>query len=311
MPKSIALLFSGQGAQRVGMGKDLSQRFAVAANRFAQADAELGYSISQIAFEGPLEELTKTLNCQVALYVYGIAVLDTLREQLGYLEVKTAAGLSLGEFTAHTAVGTFDFLTGLQLVANRSRYMEEACQATSGTMAACIGGEECEVRRIAWEAGVDVANFNSPGQIVLSGTTENIRQAIELAKSTGIRKVVPLTVAGAFHSHLMQSAQKKLEKDLAAVPIPISQTPVVSNVTACQVDEESAIRQTLAEQVTKPVRWTESVEYMIDKLGCDLFLELGPGKVVAGLVSRIRKGTEVISISDVQSLEDALRELVQ
>jgi [acyl-carrier-protein] S-malonyltransferase len=309
MPKSIALLFSGQGAQRVGMGKDLAQRYAVAANRFAQADAELGYSISQIAFEGPIEELTKTSNCQVALYVHGVAVLDLLREHLGHFQIRAAAGLSLGEFTAHTAVGTFDFLTGLRLVANRSRYMEAACIATSGAMAAYIGGDESEVRRIAREAGVDIANYNSPGQIVLSGASANIQKAIELAKGTSIRKAVPLTVAGAFHSHLMQSALEKLATDLAEVPISIPSATVISNVTARPVDTEQVIRETLAEQVTGSVRWTESVEYMIDRLGCNLFLELGPGEVVAGLVSRIRKGTNIISISDVESLDEGMAEL--
>jgi [acyl-carrier-protein] S-malonyltransferase len=305
MQKSVALLFSGQGAQRVGMGKDLSQHYAVAANRFAQADAELGYSISQIAFEGPLEELTKTSNCQVALYVHGISVLDVLRDKFGDFEIKAAAGLSLGEFTAHAVAGTFDFLTGLRLVANRSRYMEEACEATSGTMAACIGGDEGEVRRIAQEADVDIANYNSPGQIVLSGPTTNIKRAIELAKGAGIRKAVALTVAGAFHSRLMESAREKLRKDLASAPISTPKVTVISNVTASPVEEENAIRKTLADQVTGSVRWTESIEYMIDQLQCNLFLELGPGGVVAGLVSRIRKGTSVLSIGDLQSLEAA------
>src|SRR6202790_3422260 len=210
MAKSIALLFSGQGAQQVGMGKDLSQQFAAAANRFAEADRELGYSISQIAFDGPIEELTKTSRCQVALYVQGIAVLDVLREQLGNSNFVAAAGLSLGEFTAHAAAGTFDFLTGLRLVANRGRYMEEACNATTGAMAAFIGGEEIEVRKIAQEANVDIANENSPGQIVLSGEAENVRHAVDLAKKHGIRRAVLLNVAGAFHSRLMRTAEKKL-----------------------------------------------------------------------------------------------------
>jgi [acyl-carrier-protein] S-malonyltransferase len=309
MSKSIALLFSGQGAQRVGMGKDLVQRYAVAANRFAQADAELGHSVSQIAFEGPLEELTKTSNCQIALYVHGIAVLDLLREHLGDFEFKAAAGLSLGEFTAHAAVGTFDFITGLRLVMNRSRYMEEACLTNPGAMAAFIGGDINEVRKLAEEAGVDIANYNSPGQIVLSGETENIQKAVDLAKGTGIRKAVPLTVAGAFHSHLMQSAQDRLAQDLAVTPISVPRAPVVANVTARPAEDGNTIRDTLAEQVTGSVRWTESIEYMIDKLGCDLFLELGPGEVLAGLVNRIRKGSHVISISNVESLEDGLAKL--
>jgi [acyl-carrier-protein] S-malonyltransferase len=309
MAKSIALLFSGQGAQQVGMGKDLSQQFAVAANRFAAADTALGYSISQIAFDGPIEELTKTSRCQVALYVEGIAVLDVLREELGSFPVVAAAGLSLGEFTAHAAAGTFDFLTGLRLVANRGRYMEEACDATSGTMAAFIGGDEDNVRKIAREADVDLANLNSPGQIVLSGEMEKIRKAVDLAKQYGIRRAVPLNVAGAFHSRLMLSAEVKLRNDLATAPITDAATKVVANVTANPVSGETDILQSLAKQVTGTVRWTESVEYMIDQLGCNLFLELGPGEVLAGLVGRIRKGTEVLSIGDRASLEAALPNL--
>jgi [acyl-carrier-protein] S-malonyltransferase len=309
MAKSIALLFSGQGAQQVGMGKDLSQQFAVAANRFAAADTALGYSISQIAFDGPIEELTKTSRCQVALYVHGIAVLEILREQLGNFQVVAAAGLSLGEFTAHAAAGTFDFLTGLRLVANRGRYMEQACETTSGAMAAFIGGDESNVRRIAREANVDLANVNSPGQIVLSGAAENVRQAIELAKQYGIRRAVPLNVAGAFHSRLMRSAEDKLRSDLATVSITKPGIRVVANVTAGPVSEESDILESLAKQVTGTVRWTESVEYMIDQLGCDLFLELGPGQVLAGLVGRIRKGTEIVSIGDRSSLEASIGRL--
>jgi [acyl-carrier-protein] S-malonyltransferase len=309
MAKSIALVFSGQGAQQVGMGKDLSQQFAAVANRFAAADAELGYSISQIAFDGPIEKLTKTSRCQVALYVHGIAVLEVLREQLGEFQVVAAAGLSLGEFTAHAAAGTFDFSTGLRLVANRGRYMEEACDATSGSMAAFIGGDEDNVRKIAAEADVDIANINSPGQIVLSGEAVNVRKAVDLAKQYGIRRAIPLNVAGAFHSRLMISAEKRLRDDLATAPIARPATKVVANITAQPVFAEDDILQSLAKQVTGTVRWIESVEYMIDQLGCNLFLELGPGDVLAGLVRRIRKGTEVLSIGDSSSLKAAIAKL--
>ncbi|MBV9106321.1 MAG: ACP S-malonyltransferase [Verrucomicrobia bacterium] len=309
MPKSIALLFSGQGAQQVGMGKDLSQQFAVAANRFAAADAALGYSISHIAFDGPIEELTKTSNCQVALYVHGIAVLEVLREQLDNLEFVAAAGLSLGEFTAHAAAGTFDFLTGLRLVANRGRYMEEACDATCGTMAAFIGGDEINVREIAREADVDIANVNSPGQIVLSGEVEKIRKAVDLAKQYGMRRAVPLNVAGAFHSRLMRSAEVKLRRDLAKTSLAKPKAKVVANITAQPVETTTDILESLAKQVTGTVRWTESVQTMIDQLGCDVFLELGPGEVLAGLVGRIRKGAEVLSVTDLSSLETGLARL--
>ena len=311
MANSIALLFSGQGTQQVGMGKDLSQRFAVAANRFAEADSVLGYSLSQTAFEGPIEELTKTSRCQAALFTHGVAILDVLREELGDFRFAAAAGLSLGEFTAHAAAQTFDFPTCLRLVANRGQYMEEACNITSGTMAAFIGGEEASVLEIARTADVDVANLNSPGQIVLSGEVAKVRKAIEIAKEYGIKRALLLNVGGAFHSRLMISAQKKLEKDLTAISISNPVTMVVANITAAPVVTANEVRESLAQQVTGTVRWTPSIEYILDRIGCNLCLELGPGQVLAGLVSRIRKGTRTISIGDVPSLDAALPQLLK
>jgi [acyl-carrier-protein] S-malonyltransferase len=288
------------------MGKDLSQHHASAANLFSEADRRLQRSISQIAFAGPIEELTKTANCQVALYVHGLALLEVLREELGTFTFQAAAGLSLGEFTAHAAAGTFDFGTGLQLVDARSRLMEEACLSTTGTMAAFVGGEETAVREVAQEADVDVANLNSPGQIVLSGATDNIQRAISLAKEKGIRRAVPLNVAGAFHSRLMASARTQLIPSLENAPIKSPDTIVIANVTAAPVKEPKEIRQTLADQVTGSVRWVETINYLLDNAGCNLLIELGPGQVLAGLVGRICKGTEVISIENLNSLRDAL-----
>jgi [acyl-carrier-protein] S-malonyltransferase len=187
--------------------------------------------------------------------------------------------------------------------------MEQACEETSGTMAAFIGGDEQKVRIIAQEADVDVANINSPGQIVLSGDVEKIRRAVDLAKTYAIRRAVPLNVAGAFHSRLMRSAESKLRNDLALVHLNQPAAKVIANFTAEPVSGRTEILEALAKQVTGTVRWTESVEYMIDKLGCDLFLELGPGAVLAGLVGRIRKGTEVISITDNASVDAALKRL--
>lgn len=306
MPRVIGLLFSGQGAQQVGMGKDLSQHYASAANLFSEADRRLQRSISQIAFAGPIEELTKTANCQVALYVHGLALLEVLREELGTFTFHAAAGLSLGEFTAHAAAGTFDFGTGLQLVDARSRLMEEACLSTTGTMAAFVGGEETAVREVAQEADVDVANLNSPGQIVLSGATDNIQRAISIAKEKGIRRAVPLNVAGAFHSRLMASARTQLIPILENAPIKSPGAVVIANATAAPVKEPKEIRQTLADQVTGSVRWVETINYLLDNAGCNLLIELGPGQVLTGLVGRIRKGTEVISIENLNSLRDAL-----
>ena len=288
------------------MGKDLSQHYASAANLFSEADRRLQRSISQIAFAGPIEELTKTANCQVALYVHGLALLEVLREELATFTFQAAAGLSLGEFTAHAVAGTFDFGTGLQLVDARSRLMEEACLSTTGMMAAFVGGEETAVREVAQEADVDVANLNSPGQIVLSGATDNIQRAISIAKEKGIRRAVPLNVAGAFHSRLMASARTQLIPILENAPIKSPGAVVIANVTAAPVKEPKEIRQTLADQVTGSVRWVETINYLLDNVGCNLLIELGPGRVLAGLVGRIRKGTEVISIENLNSLRDAL-----
>ena len=309
MSKNIALLFAGQGAQAVGMGKDLVAEHPAAASLFQQANEVLGFSLSKIAFEGPAEELTKTSICQPALYVHGLACLAVLKEKIPGFAFHAAAGLSLGEFTAHAAAGTFDFETGLDLVAKRSQAMQEACERTEGGMAAVIGGEENRIRELAAAADVDVANLNSPGQIVLSGEASKISLAVSMAKEYGARKAVELQVAGAFHSRLMESAYLKLKEVLEKTPINAPQVPVVCNVDAVAVSEPDTIRRTLADQVTGSVRWSESVEYLLDHLHCDQFLELGPGGVLAGLAGRIRKGTPVISISDCASLVEALKPL--
>ena len=301
-----ALLFSGQGAQAVGMGKDLAASCPAAADLFAKADEILGYRLSKTAFEGPAEELTKTSVCQPALYVHGLAILAALRSRIPSLSFGTTAGLSLGEFTAHAAAGTFDFKTGLSLVDKRSRFMQEACEATEGGMAAIIGADEQGVRNLAAAADVDVANFNSPGQIVISGEKSKIALAVGMAREYGARKAVELTVAGAFHSRLMEPAYRRLAAVLAETPVTMPAVPVVGNVDARPAESPDAIRRSLADQVTGSVCWTASIEYMIDELGVTRFLELGPGGVIAGLVGRIRKGTEVISIADAEGLESAV-----
>lgn len=304
-----ALLFSGQGAQAVGMGKDLAANFSTAAALFQQADATLNMPLSQIMFEGPAEQLTQTAVCQPALYVHGLAILALLKEKIPHFSFHAAAGLSLGEFTAHGAAGTFDFISGLKLVMQRAQFMQEACEGTSGTMAAIIGASEEQVRALAAAADVDVANFNSPGQIVISGERENIAKAISIAKDHGARKAIELTVAGAFHSRLMQPAREQLGLVLAETALTMPRVPVISNINARPTSSTEEIRSALADQVTGSVRWTETIEYLIDQEKCTRFLELGPGGVITGLVNRIRKGTEVISISDVESLQAAVEKL--
>jgi [acyl-carrier-protein] S-malonyltransferase len=302
------LLFAGQGAQKVGMGQDLAAAYPKAKALFDRADDILGFKLSEAMFQGPIEELTRTSRCQPALYAHGLAVLEVLKERVPALEIAACAGLSLGEFTAHAAAGTFDFETGLKLVFQRGSFMEEACEQTKGSMAALIGGEESAVRKLAAECDVDVANLNAPGQIVLSGSVDGIKAAVAKAKEKGIRKAVELTVAGAYHSRLMKSAQDKLAAVLQATPVRMPGVPVISNYEADAVTSELVIKNTLERQVTGSVRWSESMQLLL-RNGHDLFLELGPGGVLAGLMNRIQKGTKVLTIEDVKSLDAAVAEL--
>jgi [acyl-carrier-protein] S-malonyltransferase len=299
--KKIALLFAGQGAQAVGMGKDLAEQFPAAADLFRKADEILARKLSDIAWNGPIEELTKTSNCQPALFVHGLACLSILRELAGDFPIGGAAGLSLGEITAHTAAGTFDFETGLKLVQRRGEFMDEACATTIGGMAAMIGGLENDVRQLAADEDVDIANINAPGQIVISGELAKVEAAVGVAKEYGIRRATMLNVAGAYHSRLMESAYEKLGAVLSHVPVQPPRFPVISNVTGTEVTTPIEIRRTLQDQVTGTVRWVDCMERLFN-LGCDLFIELGPGGVLAGLLKRIRKDTEIISVSDVESV---------
>src|SRR6266404_7963287 len=302
MPRKIALLFAGQGAQCVGMGRDLAEQFPVAADLFRQTDEILGRNLNDIAWNGPMEELTKTSNCQPALYVHALAALAALREVFGEFEVGGAAGLSLGEITAHAAGGTFDFGTGLKLVQRRAEFMDQACAATLGGMAAMIGGLENEVRQLAADEDVDIANVNAPGQIVISGELAKVETAVGVAKEHGIRRATMLNVAGAYHSRLMESAYEKLGQALAHVQINPPHFSVISNVTGMEVKTPVEIRQTLQDQVTSTVRWVDCMERLV-ALGYDLFIELGPGGVLAGLLKRTRKDLEVISVDDVPSVK--------
>src|SRR6516165_4253521 len=273
MAKKIALLFAGQGAQSVGMGRELAENFPPAANLCAQADEILGRSLTDIMWNGPDETLTTTSNCQPALYVHSLAALAVIRELFANFPIDCAAGLSLGEVTAHAAAGTFDFASGLKLVQKRGEFMDEACAATLGGMAAMIGGQENDVRRLAADEDVDIANINSPNQIVISGELANVETAVAVAKEYGIGRAMMLNVAGAYHSRLMEGAYVKLEKALAGVPIQSPGFLVISNVTGKEVKTPGEIRQMLRDQVTGTVRWTDCMHRLMD-LRCDVFVEL-------------------------------------
>ncbi|MDP4624986.1 MAG: ACP S-malonyltransferase [Akkermansiaceae bacterium] len=302
------ILFSGQGAQKIGMARDWVESSATARDLAKQADEALGYSLTDIMFNGPEESLTATSKCQPALYLHGLIGLALLKERLPNFQPAAAAGLSLGEFTAHAAAGTFSFIDGLKLVSQRGTFMEEACNATDGSMAALIGGDEEKVRELAAAADVDVANLNAPGQIVISGLSANIDDAVAKAKEFGIRRAIKLNVAGAYHSRLMASAQEKLAAELSGTTITSPPIPVIANFTAAPVTSEDEIRSTLTSQVTGSVRWIESIQHLVSQ-GHNNFIEIGPGKVIAGLVAKIAPEAAVISVEDLPSLEAAIEAL--
>lgn len=308
MSKKIALLFAGQGAQVVGMGRDLGDEYRVAADLLRQANAILGRDLLSVMLNGPIEELTKTSNCQPALFVHGLACFAILRELAGDFGIGGVAGLSLGELTAHCAAGTFDFASGLKLVQKRGELMDEACANTTGAMAAMIGADETSVRQLAADEDVDVANINAPGQIVISGERAKVEAAVGVAKEYGIRRATMLKVAGAYHSRLMELAYEQFGDALLEVQMQVPRFPVVSNVTGEEVTTLPDIRRTLQDQVTSTVRWLDCTERLIH-LGCELFVELGPGGVLAGLLKRARPDIEVVSVSDADSVRNCAEQL--
>ncbi|HUB86368.1 MAG TPA: ACP S-malonyltransferase [Verrucomicrobiae bacterium] len=301
-----ALLFAGQGAQVVGMGKDLAEKFPSAKAWFDRANAALGCDLVSICFNGPDAELTKTENAQPGIFLVSWICFELLREKVPDLRFEAAAGLSLGEFTALTAAGAMSFEDGLRVVRQRGKFMQEACDATRGGMAAVIGLDEAPTREVCAAAGVTLANLNCPGQIVISGETEKIEKACELAKAKGARKAIPLPVTGAYHSPLMASAQPKLQAELAKIKITPPAVPVVSNVTALPHNSEISTR--LVEQVTSSVLWEKSMRMLLAQ-GFTRFIELGPGTALSGFMKRIEKSAQMLNVADAASLEATVKAL--
>lgn len=303
-----ALLFAGQGAQTVGMGKDLASTFPSAQAWFDRANAALGYDLATVCFNGPDAELTKTENAQPGIFLVSWVCFDLLKQRVPSLKFEATAGLSLGEFTALTAAGAMSFEDALRVVRQRGRFMQEACDVTQGGMAAVIGLDEAPTREVCAEAGVVLANLNCPGQLVISGESEKILQAVDLARAKGARRAIPLPVAGAYHSPLMTSAQPKLEAELAKVKFETTRVPVISNVSALPYGRPNQIPISLVEQVTSSVRWEESMRCLLNQ-GFTRFIELGPGTALSGFMKRINKEVQMLNVADVGSLEATVKVL--
>jgi [acyl-carrier-protein] S-malonyltransferase len=309
--RKIAFIFPGQGSQTVGMGQELAERYEQARNIFQQADEKLGFSLSSIIFEGPQDTLTLTFNAQPALLTTSIAILETFKE--ANIKPDFTAGHSLGEYTALVAAGAMSFEDAVFAVRKRGEFMEQAVPAGKGTMAAVMGMEADQLKGIVEQISssgtpVQLANLNCPGQIVISGTKEGVERASEQAKTAGAKRVIPLVVSGPFHSSLMKPAAEQLAEVLNTIEINDANVPVIANVTARPMIHRDDIKQKLIEQLYSPVLWQESVEYMIEQ-GVDTFVEIGPGKVLSGLVKKVNRNVHTIAINDQQSLEAAIEQL--
>lgn len=293
--KKVAFVFPGQGSQAVGMGKDLAESYPVAADVFKRADAALGFSISEMCFAGPEDDLKQTINTQPALFVTSAAAFEVAREK--GLTPALTAGHSIGEYAALYAAGAFTLEEGLKLVRTRARLMQEAAEANPGTMAAILGLSPEQVSEAvakAADAGiVTAANFNSPIQTVISGEAAAVARASQIASEMGAKRVVPLNVSGGFHSPLMQSAADGMLEALNAAEIHDPRTSVVANYTADLESTAAEVRDNLSKQITGSVRWVESVRRMLDA-GAEGFIELGAGNVLAGLIKRIAPEAEII-----------------
>lgn len=301
---ATAILCPGQGAQHVGMAKDFAAGFAVAARIFDQADKALGFSLSKLCFEGPEDQLNQTNNAQVAIFVSGIAIYDTLLE-LGKIKAPDfTAGLSLGEYTALHIGGVFSFEDGLKLVRARGQLMQAAAEAAPSTMLALLGADEASAHAVCQEAAQgDVlvpANFNTPGQIVLSGSIPACERAAKVAESKGL-KAIALKVAGAFHSPFMQSAADQFAKVLDTIEFKPAKQPVMSNVTAQPHGDSESIKKLLIQQIVAPVKWYQCIETLRLK-GVDNWIEIGPGRTLTGMMKKIDRKAPVANYATAEGL---------
>ena len=307
----LAFVFPGQGSQVIGMGQDVYEQVSSARSVFEKADEYIEPGFSDLIFKGEQEVLTLTRNAQPALLTTSLALYKAFLER-GGMTPDFAAGHSLGEYTAYAAMDAISFEDAVKLVRNRGLFMEEAVPAGEGAMSAILGMEEDllhDVVSTISESGhpVQLANINSPGQIVISGTAEGVRLAAELAKQKGAKRSIPLVVSGPFHSSLMKPAARQLEEILGSIPISKPQAPVVANYTA-KPAAENEIKASLVHQLYSPVKWQQSIEYMIGE-GAETFVEFGPGTVLSGLIKKINRKVRTYSVKDLESCDHVIAQL--
>jgi [acyl-carrier-protein] S-malonyltransferase len=304
----IAFVFPGQGSQSVGMGKDLYDSYPVAKAVFEEADKALGFSISDMCFNGPEEDLRKTFNTQPAILTVSIAFYRVLTEQ--GVKPDIVAGHSLGEYSALVAAGALSFSDAVQLVRKRGQFMQEAVPLGEGSMAAVMGMDRSEVIRIcelaqAETGPVQAVNFNCPGQIVIAGKTHAVERAIELLKAAGAKRAVPLPVSAPFHSSLMKPAAERLAAELDKITVNNAQIPVVANVNGQILDAAATIKKSLIDQAASPVLWEDCVAQIVNS-DAAVFVEVGPGKVLTGFTKKIAKEIGTLNVEDIASLEKTL-----
>lgn len=299
------LVLAGQGAQSVGMGRELAEAHPECRALFQEADEVLGYGLSKICFEGPDPELTRSDRCQPAIFVTSVACHAALRKQMPDLAFSGMAGLSLGEWSALHLAGVLSFRDALKALEARGRFMQEACQARAGGMVSVLGLSTEALQKVCADADVEMANINSGEQVVLSGELEAVKKAEQLAIAAGAKKTIMLNVAGAFHSRLMAPAAEKLAEVLQGIEFRAPSVPVVANVTGLPHGDPASIRRTMLQQITQPVKWLQCIEWFRGQ-GAKMYVECGPGRVLSSLIKRIDSGAAITNIQDSQSLAKAV-----